>query len=93
MISQKAKYAFKALFHLAEMPAGVSSSIEGIANAEAIPRKFLEHILLQLKRGRIVASHRGPHGGYRLIVPPFSGFSWLRGTVVPTIVASQPLQA
>jgi Rrf2 family protein len=70
MISQKAKYAFKALFHLAEMPAGVSSSIEGIANAEAIPRKFLEHILLQLKRGRIVASHRGPHGGYRLVVPP-----------------------
>jgi Rrf2 family protein len=70
MISQKAKYAFKALFHLAELPPGLSASIEGIARGEAIPRRFLEHILLQLKRGRIVASHRGPHGGYRLVVTP-----------------------
>lgn len=66
MISQKAKYAFKALFHLAEVPQGASASIERIATAEAIPRKFLEHILLELKRERIVASTRGPRGGYRL---------------------------
>jgi Rrf2 family protein len=70
MISQKAKYAFKALFHLAELPPGLSASIEVIASAETIPRKFLEHILLQLKRGRIVASQRGPYGGYRLVVTP-----------------------
>jgi Rrf2 family protein len=68
MISQKAKYAFKALFRLAE--AGRSASIEEIATAEAIPRRFLEHILLELKRERIVASHRGPRGGYALLTPP-----------------------
>ena len=43
MISQKAKYAFKALFRLAEIPPGSSLSIEEIATAEAIPRRFLEH--------------------------------------------------
>jgi Rrf2 family protein len=70
MISQKAKYAFKALFRLAEIPAAGSASIEEIATAEAIPRKFLEHILLELKREGIVASHRGPRGGYRLVKNP-----------------------
>ena len=70
MISQKAKYAFKALFRLAGIPAGSSASIEEIATAEAIPRKFLEHILLELKAEGIVASHRGPRGGYRLVKDP-----------------------
>ena len=50
MISQKAKYAFKALVHLAEQPSGASLQIEEIAAAANIPRKFLEHILLDLKR-------------------------------------------
>jgi Rrf2 family protein len=70
MISQKAKYAFKALFHLSEIPFGRSASIEEIATAAGVPRKFLEHILLELKREQIVASHRGPRGGYRLVVAP-----------------------
>jgi Rrf2 family protein len=70
MISQKAKYAFKALFRLAEIPRGSSASIEEIALAEAIPRRFLEHILLELKAERIVSSLRGPHGGYTLVTPP-----------------------
>jgi Rrf2 family protein len=69
MISQKAKYAFKALFRLAEIPSSSSASIEEIANAEAIPRRFLEHILLELKREGIVASLRGPRGGYTLVMP------------------------
>ena len=70
MISQKAKYAFKALFRLAEIPPGSSLSIEEIATAEAIPRRFLEHILLELKGERIVSSLRGPRGGYTLVSPP-----------------------
>jgi Rrf2 family protein len=69
MISQKAKYAFKALFHLSEIGPDSSASIEEIAVANAIPRKFLEHILLQLKREGIVRSVRGPRGGYALVVP------------------------
>ena len=70
MITQKAKYAFKALFHLAEQPAGVSVQIEDIAKTAGIPRKFLEHILLDLKRKGIVASRRGRAGGYVLLKDP-----------------------
>ncbi len=70
MISQKAKYAIKALAHLAEQPAGVSLQIEEIARKAALPRKFLEHILLDLKRKGMVASRRGRAGGYVLIRRP-----------------------
>ncbi len=70
MISQKAKYAFKALFRLADVPPGEALSIEEIAKADAIPQKFLEHILLDLKRKGLVASRRGRAGGYMLIKQP-----------------------
>lgn len=69
MISQKAKYAFKALARLAARK-GDSAQIEEIAAEAAIPRKFLEHILLDLKRAGIVASRRGRAGGYALIKRP-----------------------
>ena len=70
MISQKAKYAFKALAHLAGVGPGISVQIEEIAGKSAVPRKFLEHILLDLKRKGIVASRRGRAGGYLLIKHP-----------------------
>jgi Rrf2 family protein len=70
MITQKAKYAFKALFHLAAQPNGASLQIEEIAAGAAVPRKFLEHILLDLKHKGIVASRRGRSGGYTLIKRP-----------------------
>ncbi len=70
MISQKAKYAFKALFHLAEQPQGTSVQIEDIATRAGVPRKFLEHILLDLKRKGMVASRRGRSGGYVLAQDP-----------------------
>ena len=70
MISQKSKYAFKALACLAAKEAGESVQIEDIAADAAVPRKFLEHILLDLKRSGIVASRRGRAGGYVLIKQP-----------------------
>ena len=70
MISQKAKYAFKALFRLAAAERGHAVPIEEIAKADAIPQKFLEHILLDLKRKGLVASRRGRAGGYMLIKQP-----------------------
>jgi len=70
MITQKAKYAFKALFHLAEQPQGVSVQIEEIARGAGVPRKFLEHILLDLKKKGIVTSRRGRAGGYVLLKRP-----------------------
>jgi len=70
MISQKAKYAFKALVELASAPAGESMLIEDIARRAGIPRKFLEHILLQLKHHGVIASRRGRGGGYVLLKDP-----------------------
>jgi Rrf2 family protein len=70
MISQKAKYAFKALAVLGGLPPGASVQIEDIARTAAVPRKFLEHILLDLKRKGILASRRGRAGGYILIKRP-----------------------
>lgn len=70
MISQKAKYAFKALVELASVPRGQAMLIEDIARRANIPRKFLEHILLELKRHGTIASRRGRGGGYVLLKDP-----------------------
>ncbi len=67
MISQKAKYALRALVALARQ--GDSMMIGEIASSERIPRKFLEQILLELKRHGIVMSRRGKLGGYALLMP------------------------
>jgi Rrf2 family protein len=69
MISQKARYAFKALIALARDP-GESLQARTIAVAEQIPQSFLEQILLELKRSGMVGSRRGRDGGYFLIKPP-----------------------
>lgn len=70
MISQRARYAFKALTLLARVPLGDSLQIRDIAARESIPRSFLEHIMLDLKRDRVVGSRRGREGGYFLLRPP-----------------------
>ena len=66
MLSQKARYALKALFTLAARPTGEPVMIAEIAAEAGVPRKFLEQILLDLKKRGIVHSHRGKHGGYAL---------------------------
>ena len=66
MLSQKARYALRALFALAARPLGEPVMIAEIAADARVPRKFLEQILLDLKKRGIVHSHRGKHGGYAL---------------------------
>jgi Rrf2 family protein len=68
VISQKAKYALRALVALGK--AGDSLMIGEIAARKNIPRKFLEQILLELKHHGIVQSRRGKLGGYSLLMPP-----------------------
>ncbi|MBM3544368.1 MAG: Rrf2 family transcriptional regulator [Alphaproteobacteria bacterium] len=68
MISQKARYALRALIALSR--ANNSMMIAQIAEEQQIPRKFLEQILLDLKHNGIVASRRGRLGGYGLLMPP-----------------------
>ena len=67
MISQRAKYALHALLALARTNESLMVGV--IAASERIPRKFLEQILLELKRHGIVQSRRGRLGGYGLLMP------------------------
>ncbi len=69
MISQKAKYALRALIALARLPEGEQVQIGELAVRARAPRSFLEQILLDLKRRGLVASKRGAHGGYTLLKP------------------------
>lgn len=70
MISQKAKYALRALIALAEAPENEPVFIADIAENQSIPRKFLEQILLDLKHQGLVVSRRGKAGGYLLLRSP-----------------------
>ncbi|GHG91716.1 RrF2 family transcriptional regulator [Pseudodonghicola xiamenensis] len=69
MITQKTKYALKALMVLADEKAqdGEALRIETIALRSGAPKRFLEHILLDLKRAGLIGSRRGRNGGYELI--------------------------
>jgi Rrf2 family protein len=66
MLSKKTIYAFKALIHLAGVPTGQPVLIADLAREENIPRKFLEFILLSLRKGGILQSRVGKGGGYTL---------------------------
>jgi Rrf2 family protein len=65
-ISAKAEYAMRALLTLAAEPDAKSLTAERLAAAQSLPVKFLENILVDLRRGGLVTSQRGNEGGYRL---------------------------
>ena len=67
-VSAKVDNALRALTELAAAPPGHVKA-EQLATTQAIPLKFLENILLELRRAEIVASQRGADGGYRLAKP------------------------
>ena len=69
-VSRKCQYAVRALFELARRSGSGPTTIAQIARAQAIPVKFLELILGELKKGGFVQSRRGPRGGYVLIGEP-----------------------
>lgn len=68
MLSQKARYALRALVELARDD-GAQATAGDLAERAGAPRKFLEAILLELARAKIVASRRGKFGGYALARP------------------------
>jgi len=70
MLSKKTQYSFYALVHLAKEYQKGPVLISKIAEAEKIPKKFLEAILIELKKNGYVDSKKGKGGGYFLIKPP-----------------------
>ncbi len=70
MISKKTKYGLKAVIYLAKHYDKGPILITDLAKAERIPRKFLETILLELRKQGILHSKKGKGGGYTLGKPP-----------------------
>jgi Rrf2 family protein len=70
MLSKKAQYAFKALMYMAEKKDNQPVLIAEIAKKKKIPLKFLENILLELKKAGILESKKGKGGGYFFKVSP-----------------------
>ena len=68
MLSQRARYALKAMINLARSRAP-ARQVSVIAAEENIPRKFLEGIMSELRQAGLVESARGKFGGYRLARP------------------------
>ncbi len=67
------KYALKALLTLADeaaQPKPEALTIEEIAKRSGTPKRFLEHILLEVRNAGVIASTRGRSGGYSLVKKP-----------------------
>lgn len=69
MLTKKTKYGLKAMVYLAKNANGQPVLISEIATKENIPLKFLEGILLDLKKNGLLASKKGKGGGYFLEKP------------------------
>jgi Rrf2 family protein len=68
-LTRRSEYALLALIHLARAKDEGYVAVSVIAEAQGLPAKFLEQLLMSLKRGGLVKSQKGPHGGYRLARP------------------------
>lgn len=69
-ISRKGEYALRAMIALSLNYGKEPLQIHRISQKESIPEKFLEHILLELRKAGLLQSKRGIGGGYSLIKPP-----------------------
>jgi Rrf2 family protein len=68
-LTSRSEYALLAVVYLARHESEANISVDTIAAAQGIPPKFLEQILLALKRAHLLRSTKGQHGGYHLAKP------------------------
>ena len=68
-LTRRSEYALLALSHHARAEGKGYVNVAAMAKAQGLPGKFLEQLLIALKRGGLVKSQKGPHGGYRLARP------------------------
>ncbi|MFT4180066.1 MAG: Rrf2 family transcriptional regulator [Thermomonas sp.] len=69
MLTNKAKYGLRAMCELAALPPGAWLQAHAIAERASVPGKFLEAILVDLRRAGLVVSRRGAQGGHALARP------------------------
>jgi Rrf2 family protein len=72
MLAQKTRYALRSLLYLVERDGETPVQLADIASTQQIPSKYLELIMLDLKKAGLVTSIRGPKGGYTLARDPAS---------------------
>lgn len=70
MLAQKTRYALRSLLYLVEEGQGAPVQLARIAETQRVPPKYLELIMLDLKKAGLVRSTRGPKGGYVLARDP-----------------------
>ena len=70
MLNKKTKYAFHALTYLGKQEESTPVLISEIAQHTLVPKKFLESILLDMKKAGILTSRMGKGGGYYLLKDP-----------------------
>jgi Rrf2 family iron-sulfur cluster assembly transcriptional regulator len=68
-LTKKSKYAVRALMELALSECGAPQGVAEIARRQHIPERFLEQIFAELRRAKILKSHRGARGGYCFTMP------------------------
>jgi Rrf2 family protein len=69
VLTNKGKYGLKAMIHLAGIEPGALAQVADIAEANSISKKFLDHILTELRHAGLVYSKKGKGGGYALARP------------------------
>ena len=69
MLTKKGKYGLKAMVHLAGLPSDELAQVADIAETNSISKKFLDHILTELRHAGLVYSKKGKGGGYALARP------------------------
>jgi Rrf2 family protein len=69
VLTNKGKYGLKAMVHLAGLEPGAIAQVTEIAETNSISKKFLDHILTELKHAGLVYSKKGRGGGYALTRP------------------------
>jgi Rrf2 family protein len=70
VLTQKSRYALRSLLYLVEEAGGTPVQLARIAETQNIPPKYLELIMLDLKKAGLVKSLRGPRGGYQITREP-----------------------
>jgi Rrf2 family protein len=69
VLTNKGKYGLKAMVHLAGLDPGSLAQAADIAKTNSISKKFLDHILTELRRAGLVYAKKGKGGGYALARP------------------------
>ena len=65
-LTSKSRYALKIMLYMSQASSGGLVNRHDICESEGIPEKYLDQILLKLRRSKLVESIRGRHGGYKI---------------------------